>query len=411
MKQILKIIILLIGVTFDQPLLAQDNNTRIIQHIETLSSDEMKGRLVGSTGEKMAAEYLTAYFQSLNLNPLPNYDFVQPFTFNYAANPHNLNEVTDTLVGNNVVAFLDNGREHTFIIGAHFDHLGLNEYNLSKDPQGKGMIHNGADDNASGVSAVLELAHIYSTNQYIEPVNFIFACFSGEELGLMGSKALAEILEKEDLDVSFMGNFDMIGRMDSDNELNIGGVGTSTHLSAIIYDKKPTNFNLKIDSSGVGPSDHTSFYEKEIPVLFFFTGLHIDYHKPTDDAHKINYKKVDEIIDYAKSIIDTLSFKPDMVFTQTKYKSKKDRAPSNVSLGIFPDYKNYGDGMHILEVLEDRPAQKYGLQKGDIITQIGQIKVTEIYSYMEALSKLEKNKKYKLTYKRNNKMKSVKIQF
>jgi len=411
MSHLLKIIITPLLLLYYNIALSQIDSIRVKQHIITLSSDAMEGRLVGSKGEKMASEYIAKYFKELNLIPLQNREFELPFSFNYNLNPHSLNKSTDTVSGINVIGYIDNGRKHTFIVGAHYDHLGYNEYNLSTDSKGKGMIHNGADDNASGVSAVLELANIYSINNIKEPVNFIFACFSGEELGLMGSKSLAEIIKKEYPSVSFMINFDMIGRMDSTNTLNIGGIGTSPRLNDIVYKNKPSEFKLKIDSSGVGPSDHTSFYLQNIPVLFFFTGLHTDYHKPSDDAHKINYVKTNSIIEYSKSIIDTLSMNPDLEFSETKFKTKKSNATFKVTLGIFPDYTDYGDGLHIQEIIEDRIAHKYGLQKGDIITKIDAFKITEIYSYMEALSQLKVNKKYKLTYIRNHKTQTIKIIF
>jgi Zn-dependent M28 family amino/carboxypeptidase len=332
------------------------DSIRVKQHIETLSSDDMEGRLVGSKGERMAAEYIIKYFKELNLIPLQNKEFEHAFSFNYNQNPHGASKNSDTISGINVVAYIDNGEKHTFVIGAHYDHLGYNEYNMSTDAKGKGMIHNGADDNASGVSAVLELANSYSNNNITEPVNFIFACFSGEELGLMGSKSLAETIKKEYPNVSFMINFDMIGRMDVANTLNIGGIGTSPTFNDIVYENKPAEFKVKIDSSGVGPSDHTSFYLQEIPVLFFFTGLHTDYHKPSDDAHKINYEKTTAIIEYAKSIIDTLSTNPNLVFNETKFKAEKKSAKFKVSLGIFPDYYDYGDGLHIEEIIETNAA-------------------------------------------------------
>jgi hypothetical protein len=411
MRQTLKVIITILLLLQYKFAISQTNSILVKQHIETLSSDAMEGRLVGSKGEKKASEYIKKYFKKLNLIPLQNKDFKQYFSFNYNLNPHTLKKSIDTITGINVVGYLDNGGKHTFVIGAHYDHLGYNEYNLSTDSKGKGKIHNGADDNASGVSAVLELANIYSNNNITEPVNFIFACFSGEELGLMGSKSLSEIIKKEHPNVSFMINFDMIGRMDSNNNFNIGGIGTSPSFYDIVYETKPNDFKLNIDSSGVGSSDHTSFYSQEIPVLFFFTGLHTDYHKPSDDTHKMNYEKIDIIIDYAKSVLDNLSNKPDLIFTKTNYKTKKNISTFKVSLGIFPDYNDYGDGLHIQEIINNRTAQEYGLQKGDIIAKIDKIKITDIYSYMDALSKLKKNKKYKLTYIRNSIIKSIKIKF
>ncbi len=390
---------------------AQVENHNVKRHIEILSADSMQGRLVGSLGEKMAADYIQSQFEAFNLSPLPNHSFLHDFTFVYNRNPHSSAPGSDTIRGQNVVAFLDNGAKHTFVIGAHYDHLGLNEYNNSTDPNGTGEIHNGADDNASGVAGVLDLARIYSTNDDKESVNFIFACFSGEELGLTGSKALSEIIKKEFPNTSLMINFDMIGRMDSTNQLNIGGIGTSPSLHDVVKNKKPEDFKVIFDSSGVGPSDHSSFYYQDIPVLFFFTGLHIDYHKPSDEAHKINYTKLIEIINYSKEIVDSLSFSPDLPFTETKLKEEKKSASYKVSLGVFPDYNKHGDGMHIQEVIENRTAQKYGLQRGDIITKIGKENITDIYSYMEALSKIEVDQKYKIHFIRDGKKKIVKVMF
>lgn len=411
MKKTLKLSAILLLFISYLPAKAQVEDIKVKQHIEILSADSMQGRLVGSIGEKMASRYIQSQFEELNLPPLPNHSLLHDFTFIYTKNPHSSNVGSDTITGQNVVAYLDNGAEHTFVIGAHYDHLGHNEYTNSTDPNGTGKIHNGADDNASGVAAVLELARIYSSNTEQESVNFIFACFSGEELGLMGSKALSEIIKNDFPNTSLMLNFDMIGRMDSSNQLNIGGIGTSPVLGDVVKDKKPANFNLVIDSSGVGPSDHSSFYYQDIPVLFFFTGLHSDYHKPSDEAHKINYDKINAIISYSKVIIDSLSYQPNLPFTKTKLKAEKKSASYKISLGIFPDYKEYGDGLHIQEVIEDRTAERYGLKRGDIITKIGKTKITDIYSYMEALSKLEVEKKYKVHFIRDKKIMTVKVKF
>ncbi len=179
------------------PVVGQLDTARVRIHITTLASDAMEGRLVGTSGEMMAAEYIIKSMQEAKLVPLLKNNFKQSFTFFYNPNPHSVSQNKDTLVGTNVVGYIDNGSKYTFVIGAHYDHLGHNEYNLSLDAKGKGMIHNGADDNASGVTAVLELANIYSHNKIKEPVNFIFACFSGEELGLHGSKQLAQTLSTE----------------------------------------------------------------------------------------------------------------------------------------------------------------------------------------------------------------------
>ena len=390
---------------------SQQGQSSVKEHIQFLASDSLEGRLVGSKGERIAADYIQSYFQKIKLAPLTGYNYKQPFAFTYSNNPHTEIKNKDSITGFNVAGYLNNNAEYTFVIGAHYDHLGVNEYNLSTDVNGKGEIHNGADDNASGVSAVLQIADFYSNNDVTENVNFIFVCFSGEELGLMGSKSISDVIKKEFPNTSLMINFDMIGRMNESNDLNIGGIGTSPNLKSIVEKNKPDNFNIILDQSGVGPSDHTSFYNLNIPVLFFFTGLHLDYHKPSDDANKIDYLKKDEIIDYAKLILNELSQQPDLEFTKTKYKSKKTNPKFKITLGLFPDYKDYGDGLHIQDVIEGKVAQKSGLKKGDIITQIGEIKITEIYTYMEALSKLEIELEYTLTFTRDNTSKTLIIKF
>lgn len=390
---------------------AQEIVKNLEKHINVLASDSLQGRLTGTIGEEMASEYIQTQFKELNLKPLPNFNFIHNFSFTYKSNPHSNHPSTDTIIGKNVVAFLDNGATHTFVVGGHYDHLGHNEYNLSTDINSTGLIHNGADDNASGVAMVLELAMNYSQNSIIEPVNFIFACFSGEELGLMGSKEISKIIKQKYPNTSLMLNFDMVGRMDSNNNLNIGGVGTSPSFSSILNNNKPNTINTILDSSGVGPSDHSSFYYQDIPVLFFFTGLHSDYHKPTDDIEKINLSKMGMIFSYTKSVIDSLAINPNLTFTPTKLKQETKTPSFKVTLGIFPDYKDYGDGLHIQDVIEGKIAYKNGLQKGDIITKIGNVEINDIYTYMDALSKIKKNKKYKTTYIRNEISKTIKIKF
>jgi hypothetical protein len=390
---------------------AQVVEKNLEKHISILASDSLQGRLTGTIGEEMAADYIQSQFKELNLTPLPSFKFIHNFSFTYKSNPHSNLQNSDSIVGKNIVAFLDNGAKHTFVIGGHYDHLGHNEYNLSTDVNSKGYIHNGADDNASGVAMVLELARNYSQNNIIEPVNFIFVCFSGEELGLMGSKAISEIIKKKHPNTSLMVNFDMVGRMDDKNNLNIGGVGTSPNFTSILNDNKPGDINLILDSSGVGPSDHSSFYYQDIPVLYLFTGLHSDYHKPTDDIEKINLEKMETIFSYIKSVIDSLAINPNLTFTPTKLKQKTKTPEYKITLGIFPEYKDYGDGLHIQDVIEGKAAYTNGLKKGDIITRIGATSVTDIYTYMEALSKLKSNRKYKITYISNNKSNTIKIKF
>src|SRR5204863_9257312 len=207
--------------------------------------------------------------------------------------------------GHNVIGYIDNGAPTTIILGAHFDHLGYGEDGNSMLRTGEHLIHNGADDNASGTAALIELARLLKDSK-LNKNNYLFIAFSGEELGLFGSKYFVENPTINLSNVNYMINMDMIGRLnDSTKVLTIGGFGTSPEWSSLISLKnKRSVFVIKVDSSGTGPSDHTSFYRKNIPVLFFFTGLHADYHKPTDDFDKINYKGELTVINYIYSLIE-----------------------------------------------------------------------------------------------------------
>lgn len=369
------------------------------KHIQFLSSDALEGRLTGSEGEKKAAEYLAKELKTLKLKPY-NKTFFQDFDYKVRLNPHDTLQVAANS-GRNVIGYLDNKAKKTIVIGAHYDHLGRNEHNNSTKANSKGEIHNGADDNASGVSAVLELARMFSTNKTVEDTNYIFAFFSGEEDGLIGSKHLAETLKNKFPNIIAMINLDMVGRLDKDKNLTVGGIGTCPDFKNIVEKNKPAGFHVTLDENGIGPSDHTSFYLKDIPVLFFFTGTHNDYHKPSDDEDKINYYGVKNITDYVFRISNELSNLSTVTFTKTKINAQKTTPKYKVTLGIMPDYTDKGDGLHIDGVTEDRPAQKAGLKEGDILTKINDCVIKEVYSYMECLSKLNAGDEVTIEFKRN----------
>jgi hypothetical protein len=369
--------------------------------LEFLSHDSMQGRLTGSASEKKCAEYLNNSFKSIGLKPVFEFDYYQNFETDYNPNPHDtLPHKSIKIKSQNVIGLLDNNATKTFVIGAHYDHLGRNEYHQSLDFQSANEIHNGADDNASGVAGVLELARNLSSNDVIEDANFIFACFSGEEIGLIGSQKFTEVMGNK-FQTDLMINMDMIGRLDSLNQLFIGGIGTSPVFHTIVNTNKPTDFKLIIDSSGIGPSDHTSFYHNKIPVLFFHTGSHEDYHKPGDDIEKINFAGLKNIISYVEKIIHSLANESQLTFTPTKSNLSAKKSSFKVTLGIMPNYGSSEDGLHIDHVIEDRPAFKAGLMRGDIITSLNGCKITDIYSYMDCLSLLNKDTSVKITVLRN----------
>lgn len=307
--------------------------------------------------------------------------------------------------GNNIAAYIDNNARYTVVLGAHYDHLGYGEDGNSLYAGKEKEIHNGADDNASGTAALLQLAQWVKKGK-LRNYNYLFINFSGEELGLLGSKAF---IKEEGLDsthIAYMINMDMIGRLkDSTHSLTIGGFGTSPTWASVI------NYNgVHLDTSGVGPSDHASFYYAGIPVLFFFTGTHSDYHKPTDDADKINYTGELKVMHDIFDIVATMDGKPKPVFTPTK-QTTVGKVRFKVTLGIMPDYAYEEEGVRIDGVSEGKTAEKAGLKAGDIIIQMGDNKIKGMQTYMEALGKFKEGDKTKVTVRRGKKEMTFPVQF
>jgi aminopeptidase YwaD len=320
-------------------------------------------------------------------------------------------------VGHNVAGYIDNGAVTTVILGAHFDHLGYGEDGNSRNTSAEKMIHNGADDNASGTAALIELARMLKTSK-AKNNNYLFLAFSGEELGLFGSKYFVENPTLDLKKVDYMINMDMVGRLnDSTKVLTIGGIGTSPTWAEVFppaSNDKPVvqgPFVLKYDSSGTGPSDHTSFYRKDIPVLFYFTGLHSDYHKPSDDADKINYNGEQMVIRNIYDVVEKLNDKSKLAFTKTRETQTSTNTSFRVTLGIMPDYTYAGTGVRADGVTEGRPAAKAGLKTGDIIVQLGDNNITSMESYMQALGKFQKGEKTRVKYKRGNNTLEATVEF
>ena len=298
----------------------------------------------------------------------------------------------------NVVGFLNFNAPSTIIIGAHYDHLGYGEDGNSLD--GQGQIHNGADDNASGTAALIEMARILQSTK-AHNNNYLFIAFSGEELGLFGSKYW---LDNPSVNIvpNYMINMDMVGRYDSSKKLTIGGYGTSPVWGNVFSTTVDKNLVIKFDSSGTGPSDHASFYRKNIPVLFFFTNSHSDYHKATDDWDKINYNGELEIVKYINQLIEATNNKGKLVFTKTR--DQEMRAVSlPVTLGVMPDYGFTGTGMRIDGVSKGKLAERTGLLAGDVLLQLGEYKFVDVQTYMQALQHYKKGDKTTLRIKRGDK--------
>lgn len=386
----------------------QFDETKIREHIKILASDSMQGRGTGKEGEKMAAAYIQSQFKKLKLQTKgDDKSYLQAFTFRGGA--HGEGEAG---TANNIVAYLDNKAATTIIIGAHYDHLGLGDQGSSLDANPKEKIHNGADDNASGVAGVLELARVLSKNKIKEKNNFLFLCFSGEELGLYGSKYFADHPTLELANVNYMINMDMIGRLDPQTKtVLVHGTGTSPVWEPLLKKLENENVKIKTDSSGVGPSDHTSFYLKNIPVLHFFTGSHSDYHKPSDDWEKVNYEGEVHVLNLISQVITSLDAEPKLAFLTTKTKQMAARSAFKVTMGIMPSYSSEDDGLKVDGVTEGKPAQKAGIKSGDVILQMGDIVIKDIQNYMEALGKFEKGQTIPVKLKRGEEILTLQVTF
>ncbi|MCB0634249.1 MAG: M28 family peptidase, partial [Lewinella sp.] len=276
---------------------AQDRREQLLQakvDIVYLASDLLGGRESGTEGEKMAAEYIVHRFEQIGLERKgSNGTWYQSFDFEFKTNPHAAHG--DPRIARNIVGYLDNGAENTIIIGAHYDHLGMGEF--SSLHAGEPAIHNGADDNASGVAALLRLATELKSGR-AKGNNYLFLAFSGEELGLYGSKFFANNPTFDLGKVTYMLNMDMVGRLKDERTLAVYGVGTSPAFREVLEKIDVAGIKITTSESGVGPSDHTSFYLKDLPVLHFFTGQHGQYHKPSDDSELINYEGLMDVTDF-----------------------------------------------------------------------------------------------------------------
>lgn len=382
---------------------------KIKEDVSFLADDKLEGRQTGTPGEIKASEYIKERFEKLGLTPKGTDGFYQPFSFKPKTHPHEevkfIENTDGTINGRNVVGFIDNKAKNTVVIGAHFDHLGYGgDGSLYRDSIK--AIHNGADDNASGVSILLNLASKLKKKNPNN--NYLFIAFSGEEMGLLGSNYFVKNPTIDMKSVSYMINMDMVGRL-KDSALAVYGTGTSPVFKQVL-ESQNNAFKLIQKESGVGPSDHTSFYLADLPVLHFFTGQHEDYHKPSDDTETLNYDGMASISDYIFNVISDLNDNEKLEFTKTKNESEE-TPRFKVGLGVIPDYMYDGKGMRVDGVSEGKPAVAAGITKGDIVIELGGNKITDMMSYMKALSVFKKGDKTTVVLIRNGIEVKADIQF
>ncbi len=387
----------------------QDNNhferDRLESIIEFLASDDMEGRETGTRGEKMAANFIETMMQYNGIKGGGENDhYFQSFKV-VRRNPHEPHADGKEINGLNVLGFIDKNAEKTIVLGAHYDHLGYGpEGSLYV---GEPMIHNGADDNASGVAGLLELGRVLKDKKLNH--NILLLAFSGEEKGLLGSNFFTKNPTIDLDEISFMVNMDMIGRLNEENKLAIYGAGTTNSFRPVI-DEMEHDFQLKIEDSGSGPSDHASFYYSDVPVLSFFTGQHEDYHKPSDDEHLINYDGLISILDYILELILELDEEQSFDFVKTA-DSSSDLPKFKVTLGVMPDYLFSGKGMRIDGVREGKTASVAGLEKGDVVVKMGDLIIVDMMSYMKALGAFEPGSSAEVTVIREGKELVKKVTF
>jgi Peptidase family M28/PDZ domain len=401
------------GLAFFSCILAFSQEVKVKQlqkDLTFLASDKNEGRGAGTAGETRAKNYIIKRFQKIGLKPLGEkgtWELVYPAKKGV---PPNITTVNTS----NVIGYVDNGQKESIVIGAHYDHLGMGDQGSSLAVNSNGIIHNGADDNASGVSGMIALANYYSKNKIKENYNLIFVAFSGEELGLFGSKFLLDNPTFDLKSINCMVNLDMIGHYRADKGVSIGGIGTSTFWEKNAA-KTAEELGIKytLDSSGVGPSDHTSFYLKDIPVLFLFTGAHADYHKPTDDVELINFEGQKLMLNYVQSILEKVNTSPRIDFKKTANNPHTGNVKSSfkVTMGVIPDYAYDKGGMRLDGVSEGKPAAKAGLKAGDVVMKIGEFPIKDVYGYMEVLGKMKKGQETTVEIKRNEKTEVINITF
>ena len=389
------------------------DSAAITADIAYLASDRLEGRGTGTPGNDSAAAYIARRFSSLGLRRLDS-----AFEQHFVARPlaaHN--ESPRSLPTQNVVALLPGTdprlRGQVVIVGAHFDHLGRSTEG-ALDPDRKNAIRRGADDNASGTAAVLELARLFAAAP--PKRSLLFVTFSGEELGLLGSEYFVTHSPVPLDSAVAMVNFDMVGRL-RDDKLIVYGVATATELPALVDSANlaanaprpgsPSNGPLRVTAlgDGFGPSDHSSFYARGIPVLHFFTDLHEDYHSAGDVPSKINAGGEAHVVDVAERVIRAIADRParlTFVRSAAPPPVAGSRQGSDVYLGSIPDMSNSGgQGLRLTGVRAGSPAEQAGLAAGDVIVEFAGRTVKDLYDFSDALYSHQPGDSVSVTVLRN----------
>jgi len=360
---------------------------RVAADVGFLAADAREGRGVGTRGLDAAAEYIAREFARMGLSQPGEDGFFQQFTIDSTA-PAAAHAGIGGAVVKNVVGILP-GRGplagQVVVIGAHYDHLGRGGSG-SLDPDSVGVIHNGADDNASGTAALLETARLLRARLHGDRRTIVFVAFTGEESGLLGSGYyVAHPVEPNDSTIAML-NYDMVGRLRDDKLLALGSE-TATEFGPLLDSLNATyKFDLRASGGGWGGSDQASFYGAKIPVIHFFTDMHEQYHRVTDDAPLINDAGLARVATFGADLATELATRPDRLTYVSIDRPQQMASGSGASLGTIPDMTSSPGGVRLTGVREGGPAAEAGIQGGDIITRIGDHEVADLYAMTDALA-------------------------
>lgn len=408
---------------------ARDNKAAGVIVISDPTSDDNMPKLVYSLASKSSGipvikvkrEYFENIFKDLKFDlkkVQENIDKnLKPESFaltNYTANVSVSLEQVKARTGN-VLGYIEGSdpvlKNEVIVIGGHYDHLGWGGENSLYEGKEK-KIHYGADDNASGTTGVLEIAQKFASNKTASKRSILFMCFTGEEEGLIGSAYFTNSKLFGKLNIVSMINMDMIGRMEND-KLVINGTGTSSDwVKTLDGINKNYNFTMSYIPDGFGPSDQSSFYAKNIPVLFFFTGLHTDYHKPADTYDKINTTGEEKVARYVYDLVYEIANadkKPEFTKVAESNEKKQETGPVKVYVGTIPDFSSNEEGYKISGVKEGSPAEKGGIMAGDLMIKFGTKEVKNIYDYTAALGDYKPGDEVEIIVKRNNETITCKV--
>jgi hypothetical protein len=373
-------------------------------HITYLSSDGLEGRSSGTTGDRLAKNYIVNHFANAGGETERTVEVQEHYVRTSRINPKKkvrTYNIIATLPGND-----EKLKNEYVVIGAHYDSV----------KNKMGFIHNGADDNGSGTAMILELFEKFSSTN-MHKRTLVFIAFGGEELGLLGSKHYVNNPTIDLSKVQLMVNLDMVGRMDEESNVQLGGSPSAKNFSSKLH---PFFVNSKINIIDLGKgifsrSDHYNFYKNDIPVLFFFTGIHPDYHTATDDEDKINYNGMMEISKVVEPIVSEFANTEErLIFESMEDEEQKTmQSPSKmkVTLGVMPDYAYDGKGVKVDNVIDNRPAALAAMLDGDIVIKIQDMVIVDIYKYMEALSNIEPGAKAEVTVLRGEEEIVLDVQF